>query len=115
MGLETASVRLTAELGLATILGDSDDGLSIQEIAEKTGVDSLKLGSLSTQTEKKKFDMSFAERVLRLLVTQGWFREPSQGCFANNRLSNLIKKDQVGYHMATYMLVYDSRVCYHFT
>jgi hypothetical protein len=47
----------------------------------------------------------FAERVLRLLVTQGWFREPNQGYFANNRLSNLIKKDQAGYHIATYMLV----------
>jgi len=25
-------------------------------------------------------------------MTQGWFREPKQGYFANNRLSNLIKK-----------------------
>ena len=49
--------------------------------------------------------MPFAERVLRLLVTQGWFREPRHGYFANNRLSNLIKKDQAGYHIATYMLV----------
>ena len=55
--------------------------------------------------EKKKFNIPFAERVLRLLVTQGWFREPKQGYFANNRLSNLIKKDQAGYHIATYMLV----------
>jgi len=86
MVLEVAGVRLTAEIGLATVLGDSEDGLSIQEIAEKTGVDPLKL-----------------ERVLRLLITQGWFREPSQGYFANNRLSNLIKKDQNGYHLATYM------------
>ena len=49
-----AGVRLTAEMGLATILGDSEGGLGIQDIAEKTGVDSLKLGSLSTQTEKNK-------------------------------------------------------------
>jgi hypothetical protein len=54
MGLEMAGVRLTAEMGLATILGDSEDGLGIQDIAEKTGVDSLKLGSLHTQTEKNK-------------------------------------------------------------
>ena len=52
MGLEMAGVRLTAEIGLATVLGDSEEGLGIQEIAEKTNVDSLKLGSLSTQTEK---------------------------------------------------------------
>jgi hypothetical protein len=44
MVLEVAGVRLTAEIELATILGDSEDGLSIQEIAEKTGVDPLKLG-----------------------------------------------------------------------
>ena len=44
MVLEVAGVRLTAEIGLATVLGDSEDGLSIQEIAEKTGVDPLKLG-----------------------------------------------------------------------
>ena len=56
--------------------------------------------------EKTKIDIPFAERVLRLLVTQGWFREPSQGYFSNNRLSNLIKKDQPGYHLATYMLVF---------
>jgi hypothetical protein len=52
---------------------------------------------------------TFVERVLRLLITQGWFREPIQGYFANNRLSNLIKKDQHGYHLATYMLVYVSK------
>ena len=45
MVLEVAGVRLTAEIGLGTVLGDSEDGLSIQEIAEKTGVDPLKLGS----------------------------------------------------------------------
>lgn len=45
----------------------------------------------------------FTERVLRLLVSQGWFREPKHGNFANNRLSNLIRKDQPGYHLVTYM------------
>ena len=59
-----------------------------------------------TDGEKNKLTCSSAERVLRLLITQGWFREPRQGYFANNRLSNLIKKDQAGYHLATYMLVY---------
>jgi len=44
MVLEVAGVRLTAEIGLATILGDSEDGLSVDEIAKKTGVDGLKLG-----------------------------------------------------------------------
>ncbi|KAF9469787.1 S-adenosyl-L-methionine-dependent methyltransferase [Collybia nuda] len=86
MSLEIAGVRLAAEIGLASLLDDSEDGLSIEEIAEKTGVDGLKL-----------------ERVIRLLITQGWFREPRQGFFANNRLSNLIKKDQAGFYLATYM------------
>ena len=109
MVLEVAGVRLTAEIGLATVLGDSEDGLSIQEIAEKTSVDPLKLGSSNTQMRGNFLTCAFVERVLRLLITQGWFREPKQGYFANNRLSNLIKKDQNGYHLATYMLVYVSR------
>jgi len=86
MVVEPAAIRLSAEIGLATILGDSEDGLSIQEIAEKTGVDALKF-----------------ERILRLLVSQGWFRESKPGYFANNRLSSLIKKDQHSYYMSTYM------------
>ncbi|TFK41818.1 S-adenosyl-L-methionine-dependent methyltransferase [Crucibulum laeve] len=86
MTLEVAGVRLAADIKLASVLGDSEDGLSIQEIADQTCVDGIKL-----------------ERVLRLLITQGWFREPKQGYFANNRLSNLIKKDQPGFHLATYM------------
>ena len=46
MVLEVAGVRLTAEIGLATILGDSEDGMTIPQIAEKTSVDGNKLGSL---------------------------------------------------------------------
>ena len=53
MGLETAGVRLTAEMGLPTIVGDSEDGLSSQESAEKAGVHSLKLGSL-IHTDREK-------------------------------------------------------------
>lgn len=48
MTLEAASVRLAAEIGLASVLGDSEDGLSIEEIAEKTEVDGLKLGKISS-------------------------------------------------------------------
>ncbi len=44
MAFEAPGLRLVADIGLATILGDSDDGLSITDIAEKTGVDALKLG-----------------------------------------------------------------------
>ena len=110
MTLEVASIRLTAEIGVPTVLADSEEGLSIEEIAEKTGVDSLKLGPSSSLSDgREKMIYPFAERVLRLLVTQGWFREPNQGYFANNRLSNLIKKDQAGYHIATYMLVLNHR------
>ena len=57
MVLEVAGVRLTAEIGLATVLGDSEDGLSIQEIAEKTGVDALKLGSSIVQSGKEIINM----------------------------------------------------------
>jgi len=86
MTIEAASVRLAGDIGLASVLGNSEEGMSMQEIADKTGVDGAKL-----------------ERVIRLLMCQGWFREPKPGYFANNRLSNLIKKDQPGYHLATYM------------
>jgi hypothetical protein len=46
MTIEAASVRLAGDIGLATVLGDSEEGLSIQEIADKTGVDGAKLGLL---------------------------------------------------------------------
>lgn len=46
MAIEGASVRLAGDIGLATVLGDSEDGLTIQEIADKTGVEREKLGSL---------------------------------------------------------------------
>ncbi|KAK1234862.1 hypothetical protein PQX77_001956 [Marasmius sp. AFHP31] len=84
--LEVAGVRLAAEIGLASALGESEEGLSTKEIEEKTGVDGSKI-----------------ERVLRLLITQGWFREPKPGYFANNRTSNLIKDGQPGYYLSTYM------------
>ncbi|KAJ8083525.1 hypothetical protein PM082_009399 [Marasmius tenuissimus] len=82
---EIASARLAAEIGLANVLGESEEGLSVKDIEDRTGVDGLKI-----------------ERVLRLLITQGWFRETKPGYFANNRTSNLIKRDQSGYPM-TYM------------
>lgn len=44
MTVEVAGVRVVSEIGLASILGDSEDGLSIDEIAAKTSVDGLKLG-----------------------------------------------------------------------
>ena len=59
MVFEPAAIRLTAELGLATILGDSEDGLSIQEIAEKTGVDALKFGSSSHTDANSVIDKFF--------------------------------------------------------
>ncbi|KII91762.1 hypothetical protein PLICRDRAFT_696754 [Plicaturopsis crispa FD-325 SS-3] len=87
--LDAASIRLVAEIGLPNILADAPDpeqGLSIDEIAQKTGVNGLKL-----------------ERVLRLLITQGWFRETKPSFFANSRISNIIKKGEPGFHFATYM------------
>jgi hypothetical protein len=42
--LEAASIRLVAEINLPGILGDNDEGLSIQEIEKRTGVDGGKLG-----------------------------------------------------------------------
>lgn len=47
MTLEASGLQLVAEIGLATILGESEDGLSIEELAAKTGVDGLKLGKAS--------------------------------------------------------------------
>ncbi|KAL0063645.1 hypothetical protein AAF712_009443 [Marasmius tenuissimus] len=84
--LEVASIRLAAEIGLADVLGESEEGLSIREIENKTGVAGMKI-----------------ERVLRLLITQGWFRETQPGYFANNRISNLVRKNQPGYYLSTYM------------
>lgn len=48
MCFEAAGLRLAADIGLATILGESEDGLSIAEVAEKTGVDELKLGKFTS-------------------------------------------------------------------
>jgi hypothetical protein len=52
MTIEAASVRLAGDIKLATVLGNSEDGLSVQEIADKTGVDGVKLGSFATKYVK---------------------------------------------------------------
>lgn len=44
MACEPAALRVAAELGIATILGDSEDGLTIDEISERADVDASKLG-----------------------------------------------------------------------
>ena len=44
MACEPAALRVSAELGIATILGDSEEGLSIDEISEQVDVDAAKLG-----------------------------------------------------------------------
>lgn len=83
--------------------------MKIGDIAATTGLDGIKLGALLpsciTAGPLRHLLSVLVERVLRLLVTQGWYREPKQGCFANNRLSNLIKKEQPGWHLITYMFV----------
>ncbi len=43
-------------------------------------------------------------------MTQGWFRDRRHRDFANNRMSNIIKNDQPGFHMATYLYVATSSV-----
>jgi hypothetical protein len=43
-GIEPACLRLAANLDLATILGDSEEGISLTELAERTGVEEAKLG-----------------------------------------------------------------------
>lgn len=43
IGFEAAGLRLLAELGVASVLGDNEDGLSVEEIAAQTDVDSVKL------------------------------------------------------------------------
>jgi hypothetical protein len=52
MTIEAASVRLAGDIGLATVLGDLEEGMSIQEIAQKTGVDGVKLGIITTNFYK---------------------------------------------------------------
>ncbi|KAJ8083530.1 hypothetical protein PM082_009404 [Marasmius tenuissimus] len=100
--MEVASVRLAAEIGLASVLGDSDEGLNVKDIEDKTGVDGLKIGVLQVVHLCAILTVR-PERVLRLLITQGWFRETKPGYFANNRTSNLIKRDQPGRHLSTYL------------
>lgn len=92
---ESACLRLAADLELATIIGDSEDGIGLTELATKTGIQELKL-----------------EQVLRCLITQGWFREPREGYFANNRLSNIIKKDQPGSHITVLNQVHSKSAAY---
>ncbi|KAL9716637.1 hypothetical protein Ac2012v2_001088 [Leucoagaricus gongylophorus] len=81
--LVSASLRLAADLDLATVIGDSENGVSLAELVEKTGIEEEKI-----------------EITLRCLITRGIFREPQEGYFANNRMSNIIKSDQPGFHMA---------------
>lgn len=70
MTLEVAGVRLAAEIGLATVLGDSEDGLNINEIAEKTNVDGIKLGALqpnhrSSESQRPSQSASFGFLLLK--------------------------------------------------
>jgi hypothetical protein len=70
MTLEVAGVRLAAEIGLATVLGDSEDGLSIHEIAEETNVDGIKLGALrlnhsSSESQRSLQSASFGFLLLK--------------------------------------------------
>jgi hypothetical protein len=105
--LEAGGIRLVAEINLAGILGDNDEGLSIQQIEKQTGVDGEKLGKFCflalAYVIWHLLVFLMAERVVRMLIGQGWFREPKPGYFANSRLSRIIAKDQPGYHSATCM------------
>lgn len=50
------------------------------------------------------------ERIMRCLVNQGYYRELRVGVFANNRLSNLIKKGTQGYYVHDYLYAYITRI-----
>ncbi|KAL0950780.1 hypothetical protein HGRIS_007547 [Hohenbuehelia grisea] len=87
--LEVASMRLVAEMEVPGILASApnpEKGLTVDEISRETGVNAVKL-----------------EGILRLLLTQGWFRESQPGYFANSRLTNLVKKGSKTYFLPTYM------------
>jgi len=45
----SASLRLAADLDLATIIGDSEDGVSLAELVEKTGIEEEKIGMSATK------------------------------------------------------------------
>jgi hypothetical protein len=46
--MESACIRAVADADVATLLGDLEEGMSIDEIADKTNVDALKLGNFKT-------------------------------------------------------------------
>ncbi|KAL0950775.1 hypothetical protein HGRIS_007543 [Hohenbuehelia grisea] len=82
-------MRLVAEMEVPGILASApnpEKGLTIDEISRETGVNAVKF-----------------EGILRLLVSQGWFRESQPGYFANSRLTNLVKKGSKTYFLPTYM------------
>lgn len=47
--LVSASLRLAADLDLATVIGDSENGVSLAELVEKTGIEEEKIGMSATK------------------------------------------------------------------
>lgn len=47
--LAPTSLRLAANLDLATIIGDSEDGVSLAELAKRTGIEEEKIGIVGHQ------------------------------------------------------------------
>ncbi|KAF9260951.1 S-adenosyl-L-methionine-dependent methyltransferase [Marasmius fiardii PR-910] len=70
MPYEAPCLRLAVQNGIADLLEGHPEGLQVDYISWKTGLDSRKL-----------------RQVLRLLATRGCFREVAENVFANNRLS----------------------------
>lgn len=47
-GMGAASLQLAAELDLATIMGELEDGVSVKELSEKAGIGQSRLGTIYT-------------------------------------------------------------------
>ncbi|KAI0693727.1 S-adenosyl-L-methionine-dependent methyltransferase [Cytidiella melzeri] len=82
-GIDMACVRVIINANIPDLLALHPEGLSVQEIGNKTGLEPSKL-----------------LRVMRNLASKHCFREIDAGVFINNALSLALRSDQPVYSMA---------------
>ncbi|KAI0818887.1 S-adenosyl-L-methionine-dependent methyltransferase [Irpex lacteus] len=82
-GVDMACFRVIINANIPDLLTDYPEGLSVQEIGAKTGLEPTKL-----------------LRVLRNLASKHCFREVAAGVFVNNPISLALRSDQPVYSMA---------------
>ncbi|KAI0833157.1 putative O-methyltransferase [Hypoxylon sp. FL0890] len=75
---EVRALHVATEHDIAILLAEGgEDGVSVEDLAKKSGLEQNKLG-----------------RILRLLTTQHFFREVAPGRFANNRITQALVNDE---------------------